>query len=218
PVALAGGDLAIREPWRIALALLDDAFGGEAQLAGLPLFDEVPARSIAVVRGMIRAGINTPLARGVGRFFDGIGALGLSRAQTSYEGQLAVAWNVAAGEGAHGVYPYAVGTGELPAIDLRPVVRAVTGDLRAGVAASLVSARFHDTLIAATVDRVRAAVAAHGRLPIVLTGGAFQNPRLAGGIARALGDLDVHLHGEVPPGDGGIALGQALVADAISRA
>jgi hydrogenase maturation protein HypF len=224
PVALAGGDLAMREPWRVALAMLDDAFGGEAELAGLALFDAVPERAIGVVRGMIRAGVNAPLARGVGRMFDGIGALGLARAGTSYEGQLAVAWNVAAAEGTHGVYPYAVaaerdvqGEGHPPEIDLRPLVRAVVGDLRAAVMPAVVSARFHDTLIAATVDRVRAAVAACGRLPIVLTGGAFQNPRLAEGIAHALADLDVRMHGEVPPGDGGIALGQALAADAIAR-
>jgi hydrogenase maturation protein HypF len=81
----------------------------------------------------------------------------------------------------------------------------------------VISARFHDTLIAATIDRVRAAIAAHGALPIVLTGGAFHNPRLAEGIRRGLANHDVRVHAEVPPGDGGIALGQALVADAIAR-
>jgi hydrogenase maturation protein HypF len=219
PVALAGGDLAIREPWRIALALVDDAYGGAAPLDGLALFAAVPATSIAVVRGMIRAGINAPLARGVGRFFDGLGALGLGRARASYEGQLAVAWNVAAADGDHGRYPFEVTAAEgLATLDLRPLVRAAVDDLRAAVAPALVSARFHDTLIAATAERVRAAVAVHGRLPIMLTGGAFQNPRLAEGLGRALADLPVYLHGEVPPGDGGLALGQALVADAIARA
>jgi hydrogenase maturation protein HypF len=106
----------------------------------------------------------------------------------------------------------------LATLDLRPLVRAAVDDLRAAVAPALVSARFHDTLIAATAERVRAAVAVHGRLPIMLTGGAFQNPRLAEGLGRALADLPVYLHGEVPPGDGGLALGQALVADAIARA
>jgi hydrogenase maturation protein HypF len=216
PVALAGGDLAIREPWRIALALLDDAYGDDAPLSRLATFAEVPSRSISVVCGMIRAHVHAPLARGLGRLFDGVAALGLGRTYSTYEGQLAVAWNVAADPGAHGVYPFEI-AGELPAIDVRPMVRGIVNDLLDGVTPAIVSARFHDTLIAATVDRVRAAIQAHGRLPIVLTGGAFQNPRLAEGCARALGDLDVYMHGEVPPGDGGIALGQALVADAIAR-
>jgi hydrogenase maturation protein HypF len=97
------------------------------------------------------------------------------------------------------------------------MVRALVAELIDGVPPPVVSARFHDTLIAATVDRVRAAVAEHGRLPVVLTGGAFQNPRLAEGVAAGLADLEPYLHHEVPSGDGGIALGQAVIADAIVR-
>ena len=223
PIPLAGGDLAIREPWRVAVALLDDAFGSDAPLARLPALAEVPARSIVVVRGMIRAGINAPLARGIGRLFDAIAVLGLGRTHARYEGELAVAWNVAAADGDHGHYPFEIGHdpvaahGALPAIDPRPMVRAIVDDIAAGVPPAIISARFHDTLVAATADRVRAAVATHGRLPIVLTGGAFQNPRLAQGLVSALSGLAVHLHADVPPGDGGIALGQAVVADAIAR-
>jgi hydrogenase maturation protein HypF len=112
------------------------------------------------------------------------------------------------------MYPYAL---DGMAIDLRPLVRAVVRDVCDRVPCSVISARFHDTLIAGTADRVRAAIATHGRHPIVLTGGAFQNPRLAEGLARSVADLDVYLHGEVPPGDGGIALGQAMIADALTR-
>jgi hydrogenase maturation protein HypF len=214
PVPLAGGDVAIREPWRIALALVDDAFGGNAPIDRLPLFANLRASDIELVRAMIRGQINAPLARGIGRFFDGIGALALVQARVTYEGQLAVAWNLTAAPGDHGVYPIA---SEGDAVDLRPLVRAVVADVESGVEPALISARFHDSLVAVTVDRVRHAVEQRGHLPIVLTGGAFHNPRLAEGVARGLHDLDVYVHGEVPPGDGGIALGQALVADAVSR-
>jgi hydrogenase maturation protein HypF len=214
PVALAGGDVAIRQPWRIALALVDDALGRDAPAAlceRLPVF---AGQDVELVRTMIRNRINAPLARGVGRFFDGIGALVLGRSSATYEGQLAVAWNLAAADGDHGAYPIA---SEGNAIDLRPLVRGVIADVLAGIAPGVISARFHDSLVLATIDRVRAAVATCGRLPVVLTGGAFHNPRLAEGVARGLRDLDVYLHGDVPPGDGGIALGQALVADAVAR-
>lgn len=213
PVALAGGDLAIREPWRIALALLDDAYGEHAPLGDFELFERSSQRAIAVVRGMIRAKVNTPLARGVGRFFDGIAALCLVRGHAAYEGELAVAWNLAADDDRR-PYAYSITNDE---IDLRPLVRGVVRDLRAAARVSAISARFHATLVAATIDRVRAAVARVGVLPVVLTGGAFHNPLLAEGIRDGLADLDVRLHGEVPPGDGGIALGQALVADAQLR-
>ena len=214
PVALAGGDVAIREPWRIALALVDDAFGGDAPIARLPMFADIAAEDIALVRGMIRGGINAPRARGVGRFFDGIGALALGRTRATYEGQVAVAWNLAAADGAHGAYPIDL---DHDALDVRPLVRGVVEDLVAGVPVPIISARFHDALVAATVERVRSIVGVHGPLPIVLTGGAFHNPRLAEGVTRHLADLEVYAHGEVPPGDGGIALGQALVADALAR-
>lgn len=211
PVALGGGDVAIREPWRIALALVDDAYAGEAPR--LPLFARVPARAIEVVRAMVRNGVNAPRARGIGRFFDGIAALCLERPYAAYEGELAVAWNCAADRDP-GRYPFAVDDG---VIDLRPLVRGVVADLQALVPVSAISARFHATIVAATIDRVRAAVAEVGELPVLLTGGAFHNPLLAEGIRRGLAEFDVRLHGEVPPGDGGIALGQALVADAQVR-
>ncbi|MGE5181325.1 MAG: carbamoyltransferase HypF, partial [Acidobacteriota bacterium] len=100
PVALAGGDRAIQEPWRIALALVDDAFGDGAPaddvIARLAVFADVPRSSLAVARRMIRAAIHAPLARGIGRLFDGFGALVLVRPLATYEGQVAVAWNLAA--------------------------------------------------------------------------------------------------------------------------
>lgn len=214
PIALPGGDLAIREPWRIALALLDDAQGDEVPIGQLPVFAHVPSRVLEVARGMIRGEIQTPRARGIGRLFDGIGALVLARRSASHEGQIAVAWDVTAAPGDHGRYPYAI---EHDEIDMRPLVRSVVGDMLDGVVPAAISARFHDTLIDATVDRVRAAVSAHGQLPVVLTGGAFQNRRLAEGVRAGLADLDVFSHGEIPPGDGGIALGQVVVADALAR-
>jgi len=219
PVALAGGDTAIREVWRIALALLEDAFDGRPPLDRLALFDGVPAAAVAVVRRMIAGRFNSPLARGVGRYFDGLGALGLGLAASAYEGQVAVAWNEAASPGDHGVYPYAVdSTVEPREIDLRPLVRAAVADLVDGAPAGLVSARFHQTLAELTCAAVRAASGEAGRLPVVLTGGAFQNPRLAAGVVAGLtaAGTEVRLHRQVPPGDGGIALGQVVVADAIA--
>jgi hydrogenase maturation protein HypF len=218
PIALAGGDTAIHQPWRIALALLEDAFDGDPPVDALLRFGDVELREVGVVRRMIRTGTNAPRARGVGRYFDGLGALGLARTHARHDGQLAVLWNQVADPGERRAYPWRIDRAPVvPEIDLRPMVRAATAALLAGEPPAVVSARFHETLIAATACVVREAVASAGRRPVVLTGGAFQNPRLAAGVRGALADLDVRLHGEVPPGDGGIALGQALVADAMTR-
>jgi hydrogenase maturation protein HypF len=219
PIRLAGGDAAIRHPWRIALSLLDDAFDGRAPLDALGLFSQVESRHVSVVREMLATQFRSPLAHGCGRYFDGIGSLVLMTPDSRFEGQLALAWNVAADPADTSRYVYAVDWQQSPwTIDLRPMVRSVVDDLLAGSSASRISARFHNTIVAATADIVTAAVEVHGALPVVLTGGCFQNPRLTESLAAALrGHTTVHLHHEVPPGDGGIALGQAVVAAAIAR-
>jgi hydrogenase maturation protein HypF len=218
PIRLAGGDAAVRHPWRLALALLEDAFGETPPLDDLGLFAAVAPHDLSVIRQMLAIGARSPLAHGCGRYFDAIGSLVLKRPESRYEGQIALEWNSVADPAEDGRYGYEIDWQASPwIIDLRGMVRAVVHDL-VGVPASLISARFHNTIVAATADAVRAAAAAYGELPVVLTGGCFQNPRLAEGLARALAPrFAVHLHGEVPPGDGGLALGQAVVAAAIAR-
>jgi hydrogenase maturation protein HypF len=218
-IPLAGGDQAIRQVWRIALALLDDAYDGRPPLNAIPLFRAVTQRVIDSVRRMIAGGLNTPLARGVGRYFDALGAIGLALPETRYEGEVAFQWNVVADEQELGRYPVVVREGLSPwEIDLRPLVRAAVDDLIAGKAASVVSARFHNTLAEVTVEVARAAAASAGDVPIVLSGGCFQNVRLTESIVKPLrAGNRVYINHDVPPGDGGLALGQALVASAIAR-
>jgi len=89
PIPLAGGDQAIRQVWRIALALLDEAFDGAPPLHALPLFDAIPRGGIDAVRRMIATRVNAPLARGVGRLFDALGAIALAMPDARYEGEVA---------------------------------------------------------------------------------------------------------------------------------
>jgi hydrogenase maturation protein HypF len=220
PLPLAGGDEAIRQVWRLALAALDDAFDGAPPLDDLAVFGAVPGRDLAVVRQMIAQGLRAPLAHGAGRYFDAFGALGLGRPRSSYEGQIALEWNLVAADGEQGVYGYSLDReADVLQVDLRPTVREAVADLLGGKGAPVVSARFHNTLAAAAAAMVDDAAERHGPLPVALTGGCFQNARLAAGVRRRLERAHaVWQHGEVPPGDGGLALGQALVADAVGGA
>jgi hydrogenase maturation protein HypF len=226
PVALAGGDRAIRQPWRIALAALLDAFDGAPPVERIPLFAGVDAAELETVRRMVGGGVNAPLAHGVGRAFDAAGALALGRPVATFEGQVALALDAACGPftrplspgGGEGGYPVDLdGDAALRTVDLRPLWRALAGDVMAGAPAGAISARFHAALAGAAAALVREARERHGDLPVVLTGGCFQNGHLAEGVLGALGDPSyIRLHGQVPPGDGGIALGQAIVADAVA--
>ncbi|HSP92870.1 MAG TPA: carbamoyltransferase HypF [Vicinamibacterales bacterium] len=217
PIRLAGGDLAIRQVWRQALALLDDAFGGDAPIDRFPLFGRVGARELATVRGMLAGGVNTPAAHGAGRYFDAVGALGLGRLEARYEGQVAMEWNLVADPDEDGHYAFAIGGGPgLTELDLRPAIRALAGELTTGAPPEIVSARFHNTLAAATVELIGLARRRSGDLPIVLTGGVFQNALLVERVMRAAGPgARVLRHAAVPPGDGGLALGQAVIASAV---
>ena len=219
PVALAGGDAAIRYPWRVALALVDDAFERRPPLEDLELFSRIAARDVTVVRQMLETHCSSPLAHGAGRYFDGIGSLVLDRSQSSYEGQIALEWNGVADPEEHSRYGYDIDWRRLPwQVDLRPMVRDVVSDLLQGVPASIISARFHNTMADATASVVYAVGRDYGSLPVVLSGGCFQNARLAESLyARLTPRFTVHLHCQVPPGDGGLALGQALVAAAVVR-
>jgi hydrogenase maturation protein HypF len=219
PIRLPGGDAAIRQPWRTALSLADDAFQGDAPIESLEVFRNLPARELDAVRGMVRGELHAPLAHGVGRYFDAMAALGLGRGLASYDGQLALEWNVIAAPDERSRYRYDIVRSLSPwQLDLRAAVRDAVFELVGGEHASRVSARFHNTLIAATADLVRGVARLHGRLPVALSGGCFQNARLAEGIVHELApEFTVLLHSRVPPGDGGLSLGQAVVADAVTR-
>jgi hydrogenase maturation protein HypF len=219
PLPLAGGDAAIRQPWRLALALVDDAFRGEAPLEAFALFRRVAPSDLAVVTRMIRRRFNAPAAHGLGRYFDAFGALLLDRRESHYEGQIALELNMAADPAEHGRYAYEIAQGSMPwEIDLRPAVRDAVFESIGGESVAKISARIHNTIAAASVDVLRALSHQAGRLPIALSGGCFQNARLAESIASGLQpEFRVYLQRRVPPGDGGIALGQAVVAAAKAR-
>jgi hydrogenase maturation protein HypF len=215
PLPLAGGEAALRDVWRIALAMLVDAYPEGPPHERFPLFDRIGPRPLDVVRRMLAGSVSCAAARGVGRYFDGFGALFLDRPVSRFEGQVAAAWNSIADEGERGRYPFALdSSARVPELDLRPAVRAAIEDFLAGSGAAQISARFHDTLAAATGALIRHALRESGPLPVVLTGGCFQNDLLARRVIEALAGESVYLHGNVPPGDGGLALGQAFVASA----
>jgi hydrogenase maturation protein HypF len=169
---------------------------------------------------MLAGGVNTATGHGVGRYFDAVGALALGKTESRYEGQIAMAWNLVVDPEEDGRYSFAVADGPGPReLDLRPAIRTLAGELMAGVPRAVVSARFHNTLAAATIALVEIAGRLSGDLPVVLTGGVFQNALLVERVMREAGTrFRVLRHASVPPGDGGLALGQAVVASAVVQA
>ncbi len=219
PIALAGGETAIREPWRIALALLEDAFPEGPPLDRLPLVEQIDQHVLDLVRQMLEHDVSVARARGVGRYFDAFGALFLSRPFSRHEGQVAYAWNMAADPTERGSYPFVVEDSPLAELDLRPALRGAVEHHFSGALPGAISGRFHNTVAKATAALVERAFERAGRLPVVLTGGCFQNALLTERIVEQverIAGARVFLHRRVPPGDGGLALGQAVVAGALT--
>lgn len=196
PIALAGGEAAIREPWRLAVAARLDA--------GLPLPDAPHAEQVAQ---LVLKKRYAPLSTSAGRWFDAVAALCGIAETISYEAQAAMELEAIAAGSAE-PYPYTI---DDDTIDLRPAVRAI---VTAGEPPPAVAGRFHETLARATADfcgRIRD-VEAIGT--VALSGGCFQNRLLTERLREILESrgFEVLLHHRVPPNDGGLALGQAAVA------
>ncbi|HET6982793.1 MAG TPA: carbamoyltransferase HypF, partial [Myxococcaceae bacterium] len=206
PLALPGGEAAIREPWRLALAALHDAGLPEQML--LVAID--PLRRARVAQLLPRA----VRATGAGRWFDAAAALCGFGGAISYEGQAAIELEALAVDFRE-PYPFEL-AGEPFAVDLRPAVRGITADLVSGRPVSEVSGRFHETMACAVATGCRRIREVSDVRTVALSGGCFQNRRLTErSLALLQGDgFDVLLHRRVPPNDGGVSLGQAAVAAA----
>jgi hydrogenase maturation protein HypF len=211
PAPLPGGVTAIRQPWRMAAAWL--------HAAGLPAEGlAVASRNAAwwpQVWRLLGSGVEVPLTTSVGRLFDAVAALVGVRDRVNYEGQAAIELEQrASAVGECAGYPARLDGALIRASDL---VRAVVADLRAGVDAPTISARFHAGLADALSAAAVLAASASGRDAVALSGGAFQNLRLLDGVSRRLATagLRVLVHSRMPCNDGGISLGQATVAAAL---
>ncbi len=215
PVALPGGERAIRQPWRMACSWLSAAFGCEPQLPA-SLERLVEPRAWAQVYRLIATGTSAPATTSMGRLFDAVAALAGIRAEVNYEGQAAIELEAACDHGESGSYPIVVG-GEPLVIDPRETIRAVAADVAAGVPAAMIGRRFHRAIARATVEACITLAASHGTDVVALSGGVFQSRLLLESVSDALAGagLRVLAPERLPINDGGISYGQAAVAAAL---
>jgi hydrogenase maturation protein HypF len=205
PAPLVGGDAAQRDPWRNALVRLDGA--GLSDVADRFLADH----PLSLARQAAAAGINAPLSSSAGRLFDAVaGILGIATAGQSYEGEAAMRLEALA-EGASGAAPYPMdgGPGE---IDPAPMIRAIVRDMAGQVPGQEIASRFHAGLARAFCRVARDLVNRGEARAVALTGGCFQNATLLRMCFAELDGLPVLIHTRTPANDGGLALGQVLVA------
>lgn len=201
PVSMPGGDAASREPWRMAVAWLDDEV-----LSG-KLFPDMP---VAAVQNLCASNV-TPRTSSVGRLFDAASAIVLGHTHAAFEGEAAIALEREA-EDVIGEELLPIEDSDQP--DFRLALRKLAELKLQGVALRELAASFHLTVATAFAGLAKRQCAAQGVHDVVLTGGCFLNRMLDELVTAQLEEVELRVwkSERLPKGDGGIALGQTWVA------
>jgi hydrogenase maturation protein HypF len=214
-VPMPGGATAIKEPWRMTFAYVLDAFGDRAMDLELDWNRRRDPQKCGVLKRMIEKRVNSPLTSSMGRLFDAVSSLLSVRDAVNYEGQAAIELEMAADTEVKEEYPFDIQEKERPMV-LDPVetVREVVLDLIRGLSPSRISGKFHRTAARLVVETCRKIRMDSGLDRVVLSGGVFQNTLLLALVFDGLKEagFKVYTHHLVPTNDGGISLGQAVIA------
>jgi hydrogenase maturation protein HypF len=214
PFSLPGGEAAIHEPWRVALAIVAEALGVE-QSQTLPWGPRATAAK-GHIQSILQRRQFSPVTSSAGRLFDAAAVFILDLEEADFEGQLAMLLEARADREAAGEYDFPVRSGTPFQLDWRPLVVAVVRDRAAGVPPATMSMRFHRTL-ARTIVRI---CEDYRDYPVILSGGVFQNRLLTELILELMPDdlgSRIGLPGVIPPNDGGLAAGQLAIAAALIK-
>ena len=218
-VPMPGGAAAIKKPYRMALGYLYSLLGDDFSLEGLPLANLNPHET-AIIKQQLQKRINCPLTSSAGRLFDAVAALvGLS-GEVSYEAQAAIALEMQAPDRFEKAkiktYPYTLEEQKgIIIVKLGELFSALVDDVRNNMGISIISLKLHQTIAGITVEMCRKISHNTGLKQVALSGGVFQNRLLlrltAAGLEQA--GFEVFTHHLVPCNDGGLSLGQAVIAN-----
>lgn len=206
---MPGGDAAVAEPWRMALSCLFEYFGNDIDYLSIPSFKAVDRERFSIVREMIEGSINSPLTSGAGRIFDAVSALAGICGVAEYDSEAPMRLEAAISSDTDLCYPFTTGR----TISLAGTFSGILKDISDHNLAAI-PARFHNTVAAIILEvclRMRSEQALN---KVVLSGGVFQNRYL---LERAISLLEnemfeVYSNTIVPSNDGGISLGQLVIA------
>jgi hydrogenase maturation protein HypF len=209
-MAMPGGDKASHEPWRMGLSLLHQAFGDDIFQLDLPFIKGLKPDIVKQIVESVRKGINCPLTCGAGRLFDAIAAITGICVHSHYHSEAPMRLESVIQAGITDYYDFTMNE----SISFLPAVRSICEDIRSGISPGIISAKFHNTIVEATLKMVEKISHECGLQIVALSGGSFQNKYLLESLETGLtaGNYTVLTHSKVPCNDGGIALGQIAVA------
>jgi hydrogenase maturation protein HypF len=207
---LPGGDAATRSPWRIALGYAE--FLG-LKIDGLPFLASLDLQAVDIVRKQVQKKLNTPETSSMGRLFDAVACLAGVRNEVTYEAQAAMELEVLSKPYLMSTRPYSF---ELEGEDIRvgKILSQVIADVRDKKSAGWIGARFHQTLSVIAAEVSKQMRDRYGLNEVALSGGVWQNQVLLDLARTGLiqNNFTVYTHQQTPANDGGLALGQAVIA------
>jgi hydrogenase maturation protein HypF len=215
---LPGGDAAVRRPYRIAIAYILSLLGEDSLKHELAFLRKVSELEMEVIKRQVERKLNSPLTSSMGRLFDAVSALTGIRDEIDYEGQAAVELEMAAYPhyDNEASYPYhIVEDNRIRIIQLDDLLSTIIQDLRQGVSPAVISIKFHNTIAQMTNQMCQMIARDTGIKQVALSGGVFQNRLLLRKAVKLLENtgFQVYTHKQVPCNDGGISLGQAVIAN-----
>jgi hydrogenase maturation protein HypF len=215
---LPGGALAIKKPYRIAIGYLLSLFGEDGLRQDLPCLKQVDSLEIDIIKKQVERKINSPLTSSCGRLFDAVSALIGIRGEIEYEAQAAIELEMLADDEVDetGYYPFSIVEQDgLSLLKLQDLFSAIVYDLQSNTAKATISVKFHNTIARMTNKLCQIISHKTGISQVVLSGGVFQNRLLLRKTVSLLeaDGFNVFTHKQVPCNDGGISLGQAVIAN-----
>jgi len=223
---LPGGDAAIKHPWQTALSYISvsvpQCSSASVVKDLIPAFRNMDDDKIDLVLTMIDKKINSPLTSSCGRLFDAVAAIIGLKKDVSFEGQAAMELEMLAARAKDSPvepYSYSIDNNDYITISYKDTIKGILEDLKGGKEAPEIAWRFHQTLIQALTE---ATILIRQRTQIekaALSGGCFQNILLTENLKKSLeaAGFTVYTHSLVPPNDGGLSLGQVVIANAITN-
>jgi len=218
-VPLPGGETAIKKPYRMALSYLYTLLGEGFSLDGFPLSHLNPTE-LEIIRQQLRRGINCPLTSSAGRLFDAVSALVGVREEIDYEAQAAIELEMLAPNEVDELelktYPFSIAEHQgMRIVKLGELFVTVVQDVKNQVPVPIISLKFHNTVAQIIARMCKLIARESGITQVALSGGVFQNRLLLELATSALQreDFRVLTHHLVPCNDGGVSLGQAVIAN-----
>jgi hydrogenase maturation protein HypF len=207
---MPGSDRASEEPWRMGLSMLYQAFGDDLFNMDLPLLKSIDHGMLLKITASLKKGINCPLSSGAGRLFDAVAAITGICIHSTFHAEAPMRLESCIKQGVTDFYTIEIAD----QLSFVPVIRQICQDLLSKTDIGIIAARFHNTIVRASAETVMQIYNKTGIDKVVLSGGTFQNKYLLESLESCLAknNLAVFTHHKVPCNDGGIALGQLVIA------